>query len=94
MTFTEFQSNKLIVDGVKIKFIVIGEAARHIPSAVTARYPALPIADMRAMRNVIVHNYDNVRLETLWETAQNDLPPLIPILREILDREADEELDE
>jgi len=93
MTFTEFQSNKLIIACVKLNFIVIGEAARYIPPDVAARYPDLPIADMRAMRNVVVHNYDNVRLVTLWETALNDLPPLIPILREILDREVEEEAD-
>ena len=94
MTFTDFQSNKLVVDGVMKNFIVIGEAARHIPPDVALRYPQLPIADMRAMRNVVVHNYDNVRLVTLWETARNDLPPLIPIPREILDREVEEEADE
>ena len=94
MTFVEFQSNKLIIAGVKLNFIVIGEAARHIPPDVAARYPHLPIADMRAMRNVVVHNYDNVRLVTLWETALNDRPPLIPILHEILDREVEEEADE
>jgi uncharacterized protein with HEPN domain len=94
MTFSEFQRNDLVVDGVIKNFIVIGEAARHLPPDVAARYPLLPIAEMRAMRNVVVHNYDNVRLVTLWETARNDLPPLIPILLNILEQEVEGEANE
>jgi uncharacterized protein with HEPN domain len=88
ISFEEFESNELLIDAVVRTFVVIGEAARHIPMEVAARYPQLPIADMRAMRNVVVHDYDNVRLVTLWETVRDDLPPLIPILQGILDRES------
>jgi uncharacterized protein with HEPN domain len=87
MTFDEFQAHELAIDGVVRCFAVIGEAARYIPPEVAARYPTLPLADMRAMRNVVIHDYDNVRLITLWETARDDLPPLVPILQTILDHE-------
>jgi uncharacterized protein with HEPN domain len=46
------------------------------------------------MRNVAVHDYDNVRLVTLWETVRDDLPPLIPILQEMLDRESESDTSE
>lgn len=89
LTLEEFESNELVIDALIRTFAVIGEAAQYIPSDVVARYPQLPIAEMRAMRNVVVHNYDNVRLVTLWETVRDDLPPLVSVLQDILEREAD-----
>jgi len=45
---------------------------------------------MRGMRNVLVHDYDRVKIPILWETIQHDLPPLVPLLRRILDSEPGE----
>ncbi len=40
------------------------------------------------MRNVMVHDYVHVAVKTVWDTLRGDLPPLVPLLREILEREA------
>ena len=32
------------------------------------------------MRNILIHDYDEVDETTLWDTAQNDLPALIVCL--------------
>ena len=42
---------------------------------------------MRAMRDVMVHDYLHVVVKTVWYTLRNDLPALVPVLREILERE-------
>jgi uncharacterized protein with HEPN domain len=39
---------------------------------------------MRAMRNVVVHEYFGVTNETLWRTAREDLPGLLEGLRRLL----------
>jgi uncharacterized protein with HEPN domain len=36
------------------------------------------------MRNVVVHEYSNVRLATVWSTLRHDLPPLVPLLETLL----------
>jgi hypothetical protein len=40
---------------------------------------------MRGLRNIVVHEYFGVDAGIIWHTAQNDLPPLAPPLRRILD---------
>ena len=45
---------------------------------------SIPWAPMRGMRNVIVHEYDAVDVEIVWETAQRELPALIGPLERIL----------
>jgi len=68
---------------------VIGEAARHVPQEVIDRFPEIPWQQMRGMRNHIVHGYDRIKLEIVWEVVTRELPPLVPHLERIL-REAEE----
>jgi uncharacterized protein with HEPN domain len=36
--------------------------------------PDFPAKEARGMRNVLVHDYDGLNLERLWETATKDIP--------------------
>jgi uncharacterized protein with HEPN domain len=40
---------------------------------------------MHGMRNVLVHDYDTVKLEIVWRTIQEKLPPLLEPLRRLLE---------
>ena len=87
MTLADFSADPRTTHAVFYNFIVIGEAVRHVPPEIADRYPHLPWHRMRAMRNVMVHQYLHVVLEVVWQTLRDDLPPLVPHLREILERE-------
>ena len=67
-----------------MNFIIIGESANQIPAEVEEKYPKIPWSLSRAMRNRIVHVYFQVDEKLLWDTVQNDLPPLIPMLEKLL----------
>ena len=82
-----FAADRRTVDAVIWNFALIGEAERHAPPDVQARYPVIPWARMQGMRNVLIHDYRNTNLTVVWETARDDLPPLVSLLREILERE-------
>jgi uncharacterized protein with HEPN domain len=84
LTSESFASNMLVVDAVVRNFTVIGEAARNVPPEIEAHYALIPWAKMRGMRNIVVHAYFNVDASILWQTARQDLPPLVPALRAIL----------
>ena len=89
LSFSEFQSDRKTVDAVLYNFAVIGEAARHVPLEIESAYPLDPLSDMRAMRNVIIHDYPGVDLRVVWDTVMGDLPALVPILDSILDNAPD-----
>lgn len=79
-----FYEDQRTIDAVVRNIGIIGEAARHVPDDVRSRYSSIPWAQMRGMRNVIVHEYDAVDVEIVWETAQRELPALIGPLERIL----------
>ncbi|HSU04469.1 MAG TPA: HepT-like ribonuclease domain-containing protein [Acetobacteraceae bacterium] len=60
---------------------IIGEAVRHINRVAPGfieQHPELPWTQMRAMRNVVIHQYFAVDSKILWTTATEDLPRLKP----------------
>jgi uncharacterized protein with HEPN domain len=84
LNFDEFASDTKSVDAVIRNVAVIGEAARAVPADMQSAHPDIPWRIMGDMRNVVVHAYFQVDLNILWQTVQDDLPPLIEPLQEML----------
>jgi uncharacterized protein with HEPN domain len=82
--FETFAADDRTADAVTRNLEIIGEAARSIPGSVRARHPDVPWRLMRDMRNVLIHDYPGVDLEVVWRTINDDLPPTLARLREIL----------
>jgi len=83
-TREEFFGDLQCQDAVIRRLEIIGEAARRISEETQAAYPDLPWSDMVGMRNIMIHEYDDVDLVIVWETVNNDLPPLIDALEKRL----------
>lgn len=64
---------------------ILGEAAVGISNEVQVQYKKIPWKEIIAMRNRLIHRYFDIDLDIVWETIQNDIPPLIPILKEIIE---------
>lgn len=39
------------------------------------------------MRNRLIHAYFDINLDVLWGTLTSDIPSLVPVLKDILQRE-------
>lgn len=63
---------------------IVGEAAARVSEETREKYSAIPWPDIVGMRNRLIHGYDEVDLDILWETLQSDLPAVIAELEKIL----------
>ena len=64
---------------------IVGEAANRVPTPTRQLHPSIPWAQIIAMRNRLIHGYDVVEYDLLWDTVTHDLPPLIAALREVVE---------
>ena len=65
-------------------FNIIGEAARRVSEAVREQHPYVDWRRIVSLRNVVVHNYNEVDYGRHWRVIQEDLPKLIVELEKIL----------
>jgi len=84
MDFEQFKADTKTVDAVVRNIEIIGEAASHVPENIIADNPDLPWQDMRDMRNVLAHEYFGINEKIIWNTVQEDLPPLVQQLKSLL----------
>jgi len=63
---------------------IIGEAANLVPDKIREKYPQIPWRQMVSLRNRLIHGYDAVDKDILWDIIRQDLPPLIKSLKSIL----------
>ena len=66
---------------------VLGEAARRLLELLPANDPrlsALPLQKAYANRNRLIHGYDTLDLETIWEISRTDIPKLKAALDTLL----------
>src|SRR2546423_232140 len=60
------------------------EAASRVPEDVRERHPEIPWPQIVGLRNRLIHGYDSVDLNVLWQIVTSDLPPLIVSLESII----------
>lgn len=59
---------------------IVGEAARRIPESERPADPSIPWPEIISLRNRLIHGYDSVDFDVLWQIVTHDLPPLISSL--------------
>jgi len=72
-----FKANEEKYEAVNRKFEIIGEAAGRLSPEAKNQFREIPWRLLTAMRNILIHDYDDVDLNVVWDTVARDLPPLI-----------------
>ncbi|MCL4502340.1 MAG: DUF86 domain-containing protein [Deltaproteobacteria bacterium] len=63
---------------------IIGEAAGRTTIQSQLSYPMIPWSQIIGLRNRLIHGYDAVDMDILWQIVKYDLPVLIEKLESIV----------
>jgi uncharacterized protein with HEPN domain len=63
---------------------IIGEAARRVSETVKSSHPEIPWQKMVAQRNVLAHEYGEIKQERIWLVATTHIPELVRLLKPLL----------
>ncbi|MCB0196466.1 MAG: DUF86 domain-containing protein [Anaerolineae bacterium] len=77
----DFMINFVVVRALEI----VGEATKRLPMEFRERYPSIPWKEMAGMRDRIIHGYDKVNLDIVWQVVQKNIPKVKPHLHQILE---------
>ncbi len=85
-TFEAFNHNQLVVDAVVFNLPQIGEISKHrVSENLKESNKQIPWHEMYGFRNRIVHDYDQIHMNVVYDTIVEDLPNLLTQLISLKD---------
>lgn len=83
-TFENFKSDKAFQLSCSMCIIQIGELNKRLSEDFKIEHSDIPWRAIKAMRNVLVHEYEEVNLQSAWEDLTRGIPELKLQLEKIL----------
>ena len=73
---TDLNGDEMLAYAVVRAIELIGEAASRVTPKTKDQYPHIAWKNIIGMRNRIIHDYNNVNLDIVWQVASRNLPEL------------------
>ena len=83
VSLEDFDSDELLNSAINFKFIQISENVNKLTDTFKKNNNTIPWSDIKGLRNKIVHDYDNVFFDVIYNTIKNDLPLLLDQIKKI-----------
>jgi uncharacterized protein with HEPN domain len=79
-----FFNNEMLQDAVVRNIEIIGEAASKLSESFTKSHPDIQWRTIIAARNRLIHAYDTIDYQIVWDLISVDIPVLEDKLRQLL----------
>ncbi len=70
---------------VERQMLVIGKAANHLSLELKQNTKYIPWSNIIGLRNIIAHDYGEILVERIWNTAINHIEPLYDEIDKLLE---------
>ncbi len=81
--FEEFEKDTMRFLAVSRLLEIIGEATKNLSSDFKSKHPIIPWKKMAGLRDVIIHDYQELNKEMIYKIASEDIPNLVNELRKV-----------
>lgn len=80
----DFAEDRKTQDAVIRNLEIIGEAAGNIPDQFQKTTSEIDWRKIKALRNILIHEYFGINLPIIWDVVQNKLAPLETACRNLM----------
>ena len=84
VTFYSYTQDKKLQLAVERALEIIGEAARRVSESYRQEHREIPWPSIIAQRNVLAHEYGEIKQELIWKVATIRIPELISLLERLI----------
>jgi uncharacterized protein with HEPN domain len=84
LTFHSYQQDKKVKFAVERSLEIIGEAASRVSNELREAHPEISWKEIKGLRNVLIHEYGEIKHERIWVVATQRIPELIQILEKLI----------
>lgn len=75
--FRDYETDRMLRGAVERHLEIVGEAARRVSQSFRDAHPEIPWGPIIAQRNVLAHEYGEIRHERVWSVVAERIPVLI-----------------
>jgi uncharacterized protein with HEPN domain len=90
-TYNDFNSDLMLRSAIERQLEIIGEAARRVSAEFREKHPEIPWRSIIALRNILIHEYGEVRLDRIWLIVTTHVLVLIDQIQPLIPSEPGEE---
>lgn len=82
-----FDDSLLIQSAVVRQIEIIGEATKMLSNDLRQNHKDIPWKQMAGMRDILIHSYDSIDPDEVWNVAIRDLPRICLQISNLVDEE-------
>ena len=81
LDFTQYSNDRRTQLAVERSLEIIGEAAGKVSALFRNGHPEIPWRQIIGQRNVLIHEYGEIKQERIWKVVRENVPQLIERLK-------------
>lgn len=82
--YIKFIENKITRYAVERLLLIVGEAANHVSKEFQDKHPEIEWAQIIGLRNILAHEYGEVKMDKIYLAATKSIPVLLQKLEVLL----------
>ncbi len=84
LDFSQYSNDRRTQLAIERSFEIIGEAAGRVSASFRESHPEIPWRQIIGQRNVLIHEYGEIKQERIWKVVRENIPQLIELLKQFV----------
>lgn len=92
MSQADLETDEKTLSAILYKIEIIGEATKRLSSGFREQNSNIPWKKIAGMRDIIVHEYNNIKLSIVWIVINQSIPELLEKIAPLLPEKPESEI--